>query len=138
MEQGGVGQILRLQLETAHDTIRPGQVVEIVFENPQSQEAAEDTAFADPATAVPRSALIHQGQLTSVMLIVKDSASAHTATVQKRWIVTASSDTRAKPGEPSEPMVKVIQGLQPGALVVLNPTPALADGQMVKLTVEPN
>lgn len=138
MEQGGVGQILRLQLETAHDTIRPGQVVEIVFENPQSQEAAEDTAFADPATAVPRSALIHQGQLTSVMLIVKDSASAHTATVQKRWIVTASADTRAKPGEPSEPMVKVIQGLQPGALVVLNPTPALADGQVVNLTVESN
>lgn len=137
MERGGVGQILRLGLETADDKIRPGQVVEVDIKNLESLDAPQDTAFADPATAVPRSALIRQGQLTSVMLVVKGPIPTDTI-VQKRWIVTASSDARAKPGEPSEPMVKVIQGLQPGALVVLNPTPALADGQVVNLKVAAN
>lgn len=137
MERGGVGQILRLELETTDGKIRPGQVVEVDIKNLEPLETSEDTEFKNPATAIPRSALIHQGQLTSVMLVVKGSIPTDTI-VQKRWVVTASSDTRAQARDSSESMVKVIQGLQPGALVVLNPTSTLADGQVVNLKVEPN
>jgi len=138
MEKGGVGQILRLQLETADSAIHPGQVVEVILETPQFSETSGDSASLAPATRIPRSALIRQGQLTSVMLVETPPAEADTCKVRKRWIVTATSENRTQTGATSDPVVKVIRGLNPGEVVVLDPPATLGDGQRVRLAAETN
>jgi RND family efflux transporter MFP subunit len=139
MEKGGVGQMLRLHLEAAADDVQPGQIAEVVLETPPGL-APKDVAPGTPTTMIPRSALIRQGQLTSVMLVTaaaeKDSQGKPSYRVKKRWIVTASADISTQSGPTSEQMVKVLQGLKPGERVVIHPTPALSSGQKVNLAPE--
>ncbi|MFO7831115.1 MAG: efflux RND transporter periplasmic adaptor subunit [Desulfuromonadaceae bacterium] len=137
MEKGGVGQILRLQVE-ADDDIRPGEVVEVILKSPQAHKPSGDTTSNSPTTAIPRSALIRQGQLTSVMIVEADQKESTHYKAHKRWIVTASSNTQTHPADTSEPKVKVIQGLNPAELVVINPSATLSDGKSVRLATEPN
>jgi RND family efflux transporter MFP subunit len=135
MKEGGIGQILRLQLK-AHGAIQPGEVVEIAINMPLQNDIETELNPKQLPTCIPRSALIHQGQLTSVMLVEINSSHKNTATVHKRWIITASSETRPQAGEASEPLVKVIQGLNSGEVVVLNPPSSLADGDKVTFAAE--
>ena len=139
MQKGGVGQILRLLLEAADDKITPGQIAEVVLETMQSEQTSKDTASGAPATMIPRSALIRQGQLTSVMRVTaadEDSRKDPSYRVQKHWVLTASANTRTQSAPTSETMVKVLQGLDPGEQVVISPPTALSSGQTVSLAAE--
>lgn len=113
-----------------------------MLENPQQGEKAADIDSHIPVTAIPRSALIRQGQLTSVMLVKEAPEKDTTYIVKKRWIVTASSNTRSKSAPISEYTaeytVKVLQGLQPGERVILNPPSTLNDEDSVRHATEPD
>ncbi|MCA1796473.1 MAG: efflux RND transporter periplasmic adaptor subunit [Geobacteraceae bacterium] len=110
MEKRGVGLILRLQVD-ADDDIRPGEVVEVTLESPQTLKSSGNTTSSSPTTAIPRSALIRQGQLTSVMIVEADQEESTHYKVHKRWIITASSNTQTQPAEVSEWLSR---GREPG------------------------
>lgn len=114
MEGHGVGQRLRLVLERPAPHLRPGQAVTVL--------ARHDGPPKDVRAALPRDALIHQGQLSGAMLVRADT-NTHFAIL--RWIQTSELDG----GE--EGLVPVIKGLEPGDLVVLNPPRELRSGQRV-------
>ncbi|WP_045221876.1 efflux RND transporter periplasmic adaptor subunit [Desulfonatronum thioautotrophicum] len=114
MEGHGVGQRLRLVLERPVAQLRPGQAVTVL--------ARHDGPPKGVRAALPREALIHQGQLSGVMLVRADT-NTHFAIL--RWIQTSELDN----GE--EGLVPVIKGLEPGDLVVLNPPRELRSGQRV-------
>lgn len=141
MQKGGVGQILRLHLEAADDRILPGQIARVVLKTTQPEQVPKGAYSGAPVTMIPRSALIQQGQLTSVMLITAtedDSNKNPPYRVVKRWIVTASTDISTQMTPTSENIIKVLQGLKAGERVVTNPDPDLSNGQVVNLSAEPD
>jgi RND family efflux transporter MFP subunit len=130
LENNGVGRFLRVRVESPDVTVSPGEIVKIVLKTPHPPAATpEYTSSTYPVTTIPASALIRQGQLTSVMVAEPAGEKQNVCTLHRRWIVTAVSD----PGYPaaeahdSDRMVKVIQGLDPGEMVVTNPAPELSD-----------
>ncbi|MEE4364545.1 MAG: efflux RND transporter periplasmic adaptor subunit [Desulfotignum sp.] len=113
MENASAGQVLRLSLENPPETIQPGQVVTVLL-NETGQKGL---------VALPRAALIRRGQLTGV-LVVEQMQNKNFVCL--RWIRLAVQ----KSGENN--FIPVSQGLDPGELVVLNPSSDLRDGQQIR------
>jgi hypothetical protein len=109
--------------------ISPGEIVEIVLKIPHSPAATFKSGSDTQATAIPISALIRQGQLTSVMVAEPAGEKQNVCTLHRRWIITAASDQdfTTADAHDSDRMVKVIQGLRPGEMVVTSPASELSD-----------
>lgn len=125
----GVGRILRVRVDTPDMNISPGEIVEIVLKIPHSPAATFKSGSDTQATAIPISALIRQGQLTSVMVAEPAGEKQNVCTLHRRWIITAASDQdfTTADAHDSDRMVKVIQGLRPGEMVVTSPASELSD-----------
>ena len=110
------GQRLRLSLETAGDTLAPGQVVSVLV--PDRVQNAQTSEWV----GLPRAALLRRGQLTGTLVVEQTSSGS---VVRLEWIKLANP-----PANDSE-LIPVTQGLAVGAKVVLNPSAKLEDGQTV-------
>jgi len=86
--------------------LRPGSYVGLGLEDP-----SRSTLW------VPEDAVVHQGQLTTVFLVERD-------TLRIRWI---------RPGRSRPEAVEVLSGLRFDESVVRNATPRLVDGQPVEV-----
>lgn len=125
LDNKGTGQRLRLALDAEKSILAPGQVVSVVVPVADQGRQQQDTVWV----GLPQEALIRRGQLTGTLVVKKpgDWASGESAVINLRWIETAA--TRAN----MSGLVPVTLGLEPGDLVVLNPSTDLQDGQPVTI-----
>lgn len=125
LTDGGTGQSLRLVISSKTADLAPGQVVSVVVPvaDPRQQQ------LSAARVGLPQEALIRRGQLTGVLVVksLGKKASGKSAVINLRWVKTTTS-----PISP-DGLIPVVQGLEPGDQVVLNPSADLQDGQSVTI-----
>ena len=114
LEEAAVGQRLRLAVDSPPDALQPGHVVDVLVQDREVDDRV--------SAALPDHALIRRGQLNSVLL-VEEQEGEHVLAL--RWISVTATDY----GEGD--LIPVAQGLQPGEIVVVDPSPELREGQRV-------
>jgi len=87
--------------DTAERTPLPGTFVRIAI-----------AGIEQPGLLVPADAVVREGQLTGVFAL-------EDGVLRLRWI---------RPGRTAEGLVEILSGLEPGTMVVRNPSPTLLDG----------
>ncbi|GAB6058126.1 efflux RND transporter periplasmic adaptor subunit [Desulfonatronum parangueonense] len=117
LEEAAVGQRLRLALDAPPDALQPGHVVDVLVQDRDMDGRVE--------AALPENALIRRGQLNSVLVVQEENGENGGHVLELRWISVTARDH----GEGG--LVPVAQGLQPGEIVVVNPSLELREGQRV-------
>lgn len=112
----GVGQRVRLVIDTPPPQLAPGMIVELRL-------PAGDASYA--AVSIPASALWRRGQLDGVFVVEADEQQRLRARL--RWVSVA-------PRSRGESSVQILQGLSPGERVVVgDAATSLVDDQLIEL-----